>query len=1168
MYLWAKRIVCLVLTVAMMLQGSVPAFAAQDYVRTAEDLTTLVNPILQEYVKADEDGTWQVTGSTRFVVNAADENVQNERLNEVIKLMNAEYCTKGIPSENPLPMVYISEGEQSASDILITLADVSEITDATTSEEAYSIEISKDGVTVKAASENAVIYALQTILQLMITNEGLPYGKIVDYPNVAERRLHVDCARKYISKDWFIRQIREMSWMKMNTIQIHFSENLGFRLQCDTDPAIMSDQYLTKAEMTEVLEEAKKYGFKVIPSFDSPGHVDQILKAHPEYGQISNTGGHYKSGLDVTNPEAVAYIRSLYQEYMDFFKPYATDFHIGGDEYMEFDRAPFTTQYKSVLNDYAVEKYGEGYIWKDVIAGYINDLAEFVHDNGYTPRIWNDGIYYGENSYYEGPQKIVMHDYIGVDFWSQMGWNREIAKLQTFLDKGHDTIYNINASFFYYVLRNDMPTDGREQHSFDVLNQDQNIYNNWTPGKFQSNTIADDSPVIKGASMAIWCDNAGICTEDVITEDIASALRSLATKSWNTASNSRLEWAGFAELCDTLGNAPGFEKGSVLPDAGDFVAAGELGKVTVHYVDEKGKEIREPLVQYGLIGGEYTVEQKELYGYEFVSMDKEAQGVYTEEEIVITCVYKMVTDKTALAEAVAAELDETAYIPQTFADYKAALIYAKEVLADEDANQVTTDEALRKLNQAKAKTVAVERLALYLEVVAPVSSEGYTSQSYEVYDAAVKAGKKILYNADASNEEVTNALNAIIEAKGGLLSNSMITVTANQNIYQSYYLNNMLDGNMSTYAWIASGQNIDDYVLFTFRTPVTMRNVHVQSPADAGADHFYHAVVETSTDGEEWAEAGTIEDTLDADITFEERTVQYVRIRVTEFDNHWTKIAEVSFDYDEVSGADKAALIAVTEEAKQLYLREYTPESVSVLIDALTNAVQVINDAGAVQEEVDAAADALNAAVEGLVENTQGEENPFVDVADGMYYYEAVLWADKEGIVKGIDATHFAPNTFATRAQVVSFLWRANGSPKASATETAFVDADTESYYYDALLWAAEEGIAAGIDAEHFAPERTVTRAEFMTFLHRANGTPASEIENPFYDITDDMYYYEAVLWAAENEITVGTEENFPDRMKTVQEDRLLHSSTERRNPALFSAENPLYYVNLLRKYH
>ena len=132
----------------------------------------------------------------------------------------------------------------------------------------------------EAFDENAVMYALRTIQNYMVANDGLPYGAIVDYPDVAERRLHVDCARKYISKDWFIRQIREMSFLKMNAIQIHFSENLGFRIECETDPAIVSDEYLTKDEVREILAEAEKYGVKVYPTLlvlDADGNLLHTL---------------------------------------------------------------------------------------------------------------------------------------------------------------------------------------------------------------------------------------------------------------------------------------------------------------------------------------------------------------------------------------------------------------------------------------------------------------------------------------------------------------------------------------------------------------------------------------------------------------------------------------------------------------------------------------------------------------------------------------------------------------------------------------------------------------------------------------------------------------------------------------------------------------------------
>ena len=176
-------------------------------------------------------------------------------------------------------MVYAQEKDVSYGDILIDIDQTSSITSSSNSKEAYKITIGENGVRLTGASENAIMHGLRTIQNLIITNDGLVYGEIVDYPNVAERRVHVDCARKYISKDWFIRQIREMSYMKNEcSSKFIFSENMGFRIECETDPTIVSDQYLTKTEVREILAEAKKYGINVIPSFDSPGHVDQIFK--------------------------------------------------------------------------------------------------------------------------------------------------------------------------------------------------------------------------------------------------------------------------------------------------------------------------------------------------------------------------------------------------------------------------------------------------------------------------------------------------------------------------------------------------------------------------------------------------------------------------------------------------------------------------------------------------------------------------------------------------------------------------------------------------------------------------------------------------------------------------------------------------------------------------
>ena len=111
-------------------------------------------------------------------------------------------------------------------------------------------------------------------------------------------------------------------------------------------------------------------------------------------------------------------------------------------------------------------------------------------------------------------------------------------------------------------------------------------------------------------------------------------------------------------------------------------------------------------------------------------------------------------------------------------------------------------------------------------------------------------------------------------------------------------------------------------------------------------------------------------------------------------------------------------------------------------------------------------------------------ENPFVDVAESAYYYDAVLWAAENGITGGTDATHFSPNATCTRAQIVTFLWRSQESPAAD-TVNPFTDVAADAYYNSAVLWAVENGITAGTTATTFSPNNDCTRAQIVTFLYR-----------------------------------------------------------------------------------
>ena len=153
--------------------------------------------------------------------------------------------------------------------------------------------------------------------------------------------------------------------------------------------------------------------------------------------------------------------------------------------------------------------------------------------------------------------------------------------------------------------------------------------------------------------------------------------------------------------------------------------------------------------------------------------------------------------------------------------------------------------------------------------------------------------------------------------------------------------------------------------------------------------------------------------------------------------------------------------------------------------------------------------------------------NPFTDVSQTDFFFDSVLWAVENGITAGTGNGKFSPNEFCTRAQVVTFLWRAAGCPEPAATESPFTDVTPADYFCKAVLWAMEQGITAGTGNGRFSPEERCTRAQVVTFLYRSMGSPApASQENPFRDVASAEYYFNAVLWAVEVGVTKGTSGN------------------------------------------
>ena len=152
----------------------------------------------------------------------------------------------------------------------------------------------------------------------------------------------------------------------------------------------------------------------------------------------------------------------------------------------------------------------------------------------------------------------------------------------------------------------------------------------------------------------------------------------------------------------------------------------------------------------------------------------------------------------------------------------------------------------------------------------------------------------------------------------------------------------------------------------------------------------------------------------------------------------------------------------------------------------------------------------------------QPSQKGFNDVKPGDYFYDAVNWAVEKGITTGTSATTFSPNASCTRAQIVTFLWRASGSPEPKTASNPFTDVAANAYYCKAVLWAVENGITTGTSATTFSPDAPCTRAQGVTFLWRANGSKAASTAASFTDVASDAYYAPAVAWAAEQNVTGG----------------------------------------------
>ncbi|WP_440251221.1 family 20 glycosylhydrolase [Catenibacterium faecis] len=923
-----KKIVEVGLAAIIALSGvasaAAPAFAAPN----------VIYPNVQSYTK-DSD-TFTLPKKSRLLVVSNEKSLNNEVLLRDLKRASSQLADRSVLSEAP-QIVFGTLENAADNDIIVKMGTNPDLTGKN---DAYAVDI-KNNITISAEDETGIYYGLTSVIQMLIEGDNvLTKGNIVDYSDVEDRSFHLDCARKFFTKDWIISLIKDLSWQKYNSIQLHFSENEGFRLQSDTLEAIdgfqyVNNQYLTKQDMLEIIQVANEYHIEVIPSLDSPGHLGAVLRYLPsDYSCASlfpSDGRRAQCFNIFTNDEARGFLIDLMTEFIDFFSEAGCKrFNIGGDEFLE------------KFSNFSNEQYVQ-------IMEYFNEVSGIVKSKGMTPRAWNDGVMYGNYTGYK------LDPDIEICYWAAP---QNCASIEKFVANGNKVI-NYSDIYMYYVLsswwlQNACPEGDR-------------IYREWNPGKFS--TLQGGIPqtynkpyanFIKGGSYAVWCDVPGYMTQDSVANNIFYRTRATAYKMWNT-SDSMPEYADVKKAFDKIGRVPGYK--SVLPEPGQVLYEGQSVALTIEYKNEFGQTIGPTETLYGLKDNEYTIEPKELYGYKFEKASESLTGTYKENKT-ITLTYKTFTDKEALIKEVNNALVIKDYIPETVKEYKEALEVAKDVKEDPSAGQKKVDETLAALRTAKEKAVKAKFYKLYIEAYYPVSDAAYAS-GYQAYMNAVNNGKNTLKDENLDVETAEAAYNNIMNAKKALIKKAADkpTISATKGYYSWYSYNNMIDGNRNSKCWFGTNQTAGDEVLFTFPGKVKLSGVNVVQ-ADQG-DILRDAEVQISADKVNWTTVGTLKDTdpLEKRFDFDAQEIKYVRIYINSGYGAWYQISEVEFVLEAIG--EDTTLKDLIEKAKEEDLEGKTVASRNEFLEALIEAQKALVAEDIKNEEV---INRLNKAIEGLVD--------------------------------------------------------------------------------------------------------------------------------------------------------------------------------------------------------
>lgn len=447
-------------------------------------------------VEKTGEGTWRLTG--RVILP------EDGSLDRAAALLGEDYPALAAAEK-------VRGGAVRPGDLVVRLGQPEVLAGKTTFDEGFTVEVGASAE-LTAQSRRAAVYGLRTVFEA----GELAFGRLADWPCTNERGLHLDAGRKYYTKDWIMERVKDLSRNRMNVLWLHFSENEGFRIDSERHPEVPSRFHLTKDEVREVIALCGELFVDINPALDCPGHLGAALLEHPRWRLNREMAEPLYSALDITNPDARAFLLELVDEYAELFAG-SKVFHIGGDEFIDFNHFERFPE----MDACARERLGPDCGGVDLYVDFLNQVIAHVRAKGFQVRVWNDGLFRPDQA-----EHVELDRNVQIAFWSN--WDKGMAPLKAFLDRGYQVV-NYHSEYLYFILL--IRKDYSDPDPDKILTQ-------WHPGMFPTHpvsgpqTLDPKSEQMLGCCYSIWSDWPDLEDEEEVDRRSRDSIRAFGIRCW------------------------------------------------------------------------------------------------------------------------------------------------------------------------------------------------------------------------------------------------------------------------------------------------------------------------------------------------------------------------------------------------------------------------------------------------------------------------------------------------------------------------------------------------------------------------------------------------------------------------------------------------------------